>query len=709
MNNFQDYEEYRRWWSASGMALWGSAVQTVFNLIGLSLLMYFVYNATDILLSGIVPSLASMSMDYYKDRFSTFFGGAVICFLIAFLGYVVYLIGICRFRGVQKSPESGTRARNIMLAELATPVLNIILFVACISNEKVIFTLAYWPKTTLVIIAAIFLATTIIPLVEFKALSKEATWSETAHKGASDLCFSYSCTLWGISAVIVGALLIALLIFSTIYNQSIRSQSYGYYGDSFDRINSLTQEAYNLAGSVRVVLLFVSLAVIICALMHSIYKIIGWNKIKHGFLDTSEETATNDHGYYCHQCGARVPDGASFCPGCGTAVAPVPEPEPEAEIVVEQQEENTYEEDSDEDNKKKWLKWGGIAVGIIAIAAVIWALSGGSAKTDANSKVFVNSSPVYESIENGSGSNLLTVLDYGTPVNKLAGAGKDDIWTEIMFEQKGKTTKGFLNKHDIMILDDFDILDEAGFDDAGVREQITERMYRLAIARAIKSLDGDWKLEISDDTDQYANARYVPIRGASPSESCFVFALENKGDADKRKAFVYSTPDISKEGSFENPVYLYNEDIPIDKSSIIDVTYDKKKKQYSVSYLIGYGYCGEDEYDDNIYEEEESITSYYGPIELKGQIGGKYDITMTLYEHDDQSITGNYEYTKYKTPIQLTGRYHTYNDGMQDFVIYESVDGEIVGSFIGRFTGNSFSGKWMNADGTKEMPFELDK
>lgn len=131
MNNFQDYEEYRRWWSASGMALWGSSIQTVFNLISLSLLMYFFYNATDILLSGIAPSLASMSMDYYMDRFSAFFGGAVICFLIAFLGYAVYLIGICRFRGVQRSPESGTRARNIMLAELTMPIL-IILFLWCV-------------------------------------------------------------------------------------------------------------------------------------------------------------------------------------------------------------------------------------------------------------------------------------------------------------------------------------------------------------------------------------------------------------------------------------------------------------------------------------------------------------------------------------------------------------------------------------------------
>ncbi len=672
--------------------------------------MYFAYNATDILLSGIVPSLASMSMDYYMDRFSGYFGGAVICFFIAFLGYVVYLIGICRFRGVQRSPESGTRTRNIMLAELTMPVLNILFFVACISSNKVLFMLAYWPKATLVAMAAIFLATVIIPLVEFKALSKEASWSETAHKGASDLCLCYSCTLWGLGAVIVGAILIACLIYSTI--NKLQSLSYGYYGDTLGRINSLTQEAYNLAASVRTVLLFVSLAVIICALMHSIYKIKGWNKIKHGAREKSEETATmvSTTGHsFCHHCGARLPDEASFCPGCGTAVATMPETEPEAEIAVEPQEENTYEEDYDEDNKKKWLKWGGIAVGIIAIAAGIWALSGGSDKTEANSKIFVNSSPVYKSIENGSGTNLLAMLDYGTPVHKLAGTKKDDVWSEIVFEQNGKSTKGFINKHDMMILDDFAILDESGFDVVDVRKQIPERMYRLAIARAIKSLDGDWKLEIIDQIDQYANSRYVPIRGAAPSESCFVFALVNKEDADKRKAFVYSTPEIFEEGSIENPVYLYNEDIPIDKSTIIDVTYNKTKKQYTVSYLIGYGYCGEDEADENIYEEEEYISTYYGPIELKGQIDEKYDITMTLYKHDDHSLTGHYEYTKYKTPIQLTGQYHTNNDGMQDFVIDESVDGEIVGSFIGRFTGDSFSGKWMNADRTKELPFKLDR
>lgn len=479
--------------------------------------------------------------------------------------------------------------------------------------------------------AAIFLATVIVPLVEFKALSKESTWSETAHKGASNLCLSYSCTLWGLGAVIVGAILIACLIYSTI--NKLQSLSYGYYGDSLGRINSLTQEAYNLASSVRVVVLFVSLAVIICALMHSIYKIKGWNNIKHGSREKSEDTATmvSATGHrFCHQCGARLPEEASFCPGCGTAIATIPGTEPETETAVEPQEEITYEEDYDEDNKKKWLKWGGIAAGVIAIAAGIWALSGGSAKTDPNSKVFVNSTPVYESIENGSGKNVLAMLDYGTPVRKLDGTMKDDIWTEIMFEQDGKATKGFLNKHDILILDDFVILNEAGFDDVNVREQITERMYRLAIARAIKSLDGDWKLEIIDQIDQYANARYVPIRGAAPSESCFAFALVNGEDADKRKAFVYSTPEIFNEGSIENPVYLYNEDIPIDKSTIIDVTFNKKGKKYTVSYLVGYGYCGEEDEDEYI-EEEEYTGTHYGPIELKGQIGEDLDITMTLY------------------------------------------------------------------------------
>lgn len=87
-----------RWKTSAGLTFWGSIIQSTFSLIGLIICLYLIFNLIDILLSGILPSVASMSLDYYEQKFASFLGGTVICFVIAFLGYLLYLIGICLFK-----------------------------------------------------------------------------------------------------------------------------------------------------------------------------------------------------------------------------------------------------------------------------------------------------------------------------------------------------------------------------------------------------------------------------------------------------------------------------------------------------------------------------------------------------------------------------------------------------------------------------------
>lgn len=86
-----NYRVNGKWRIASGLAFWGSTIQAIFNLIGLTLVMYLAYNLVDILFSGIMPSIASMNLDYYGNTFGGFIGGALVCFVIAFLGYLIYI------------------------------------------------------------------------------------------------------------------------------------------------------------------------------------------------------------------------------------------------------------------------------------------------------------------------------------------------------------------------------------------------------------------------------------------------------------------------------------------------------------------------------------------------------------------------------------------------------------------------------------------
>lgn len=660
-----NYRVNGKWRIASGLAFWGSTIQAIFNLIGLTLVMYLAYNLVDILFSGIMPSIASMNLDYYGNTFGGFIGGALVCFVIAFLGYLIYIVGVCLFSGAQGSENSKIKTRNIMLAELIGPVLTILFYAVYYASPKILVPLLDHYVATAVAICALYLATVIIPLVEFKALTKEETWSEKAQKGADDLKFSYSCILWGWGVFILALTVAAIAVYSS-YTRLMSGSFEGIdkYGNTIQGITSITQEVQNLVGAVKIITMFASIGIFIFALLQTCYRISGWNKIKSG---GKEEIAPTE-------------------------------------------EEEYEDEDGD---KKKWMLWGSIAAGIIVIGGGLWALLGGSGKMEANANVFVDRTYVFASIENANANDASSIegLGYGTPVENIADSKEDDIWTEVKFEQNGKTMKGFINKHHLMNLEEFAILDAAGLNDEKVRDQITERMHRLAIVQAAKSLDGDWTIEILDDSGTYANAKHILVRNASPSEQCFAFAMEKKDDEDERKAFVFSTPDVLAEGNTRTPSYVYSEDIPIEQGTIIDVTYDKRKKRYDVSYLIRYGYCGEDEIEDEQLSPyvEESITFYGGAIELSGQIDGKYDIGMTLYERYDCSISGWYKYLKNDIPIDLTGRFTETSDGIQHFELEEFTDGKKTGTFMGQFDGTSFTGKWVSPDGEKELPFKVSK
>ena len=728
----------RRWRTSTGFVFWGTIIQTVFSLIGFMVLLYLSNNVIDIIIGGIMPSVPSMNLDYNEDTLMGFIGACTICFVVAFFGYIFYLIGICIFKGAQRSEDSATRVAYIIAAELILPVLTVLFNVVYFKMPELFIKAVDHPVAIVVALCALTLTAVIMLLVEFNHLSKEDTWSDRARKGAGNLKFSYSCILYMLGVLIIGVVFIALVIYSTYTKlQTLSYDSYG-IGGALQGISSLSQEVQNLTGSIKAIMMLVNLFMLIFAVLNTVYRIIGWNKIQTG--GNKEEyhhsPCLNEQGggrRFCHKCGTLLPEGSVFCPGCGAQVVMdvVSESSVESsELHVAEEDkasdgevstelnrsENTLSDSAEEcentetDNRKKWMSWGGIAVGVIAVAVVLWTLWGRTDKMEPNAKVFVNTTGVYKSVMDGKGDILFAELAYNTSLHNIADTKQDDIWTEVMFEDNGKIQRGFINKHDMMNLEDFAMLDAAGFDDEQVRNQVTERMHRLAVLHAVKSLYGEWEMEKPDYPEMYANAKYVLVRKVSPSEQCFAFALEKKDGKDERKVFVYSTPDIFGEGNHREPVYLYNEDIPIEQGMIYDVKYNNKKKRYDVSYLMRYGYCGDDEGEIVSYVEEYPAM-YAGPIVLHGQIDGKYDISMTLYENNSYIVTGSYRYLKNDIPIDLTGKFSN-DDAVskrleQNLVVDEYVDGKCTGSFIGRFNGSSFTGKWVSADGNKEMPFSM--
>lgn len=735
-------QQQRRWRSSTSLSFWGTTIQVVFAFLSISTILYVAYNFIDIALNGILSSIASMNLDYYEDRMMGFIVVVGVSSLISFLGYILYLIGICLFRSPQQSLNSELKTRNIMLTELIMPALLILFFVVFNSEPEMFIKDWETAVATIVLLWGASLAAIIYLRSQFNSLSKEDTWNDKARKGASNLVFSYDCIIWIQVVFIVGLGIIGLTVYSYFTKiGAMHTSSYGSYGmnEVYEGINSFQKMANDFLNTIKVEMVFIELTIFVFVLLWTIYRIMGWSKIKNG---SNEEVYTlkprsgvsirNSGGSrFCYKCGTELPDGSSFCPSCGTPVTVVstvendeslqeqltdseitPEGVDAHESATQSSGINIVYEDEESDKKKKWMLWGGIAAGIIAVAVGLWAaLWHRSDKFEPNANVFVIDTNVYKSIKDGEGESLLANLVYGTPVQDIADEKVDDIWTEVIFEQNGESIRGFINKHNIMNFDDFAILEAAGFDDENLRNQLPERLQRLAIAHAAKTLDKEWRVEILDDADTYANAKNVFITNASPSEHCFAFALENKHGEDERKAFVYSMPIVYEEGNIRQPIYLYDENIPIDQGTILDVTYNKRNQSYTVKYLMRYGYCGEDE--EEYVTVEEISPAFYAKTDLQGQIDGKYDISMTFYENTDYSITGWYKYLKNDVPIELSGKFTNIDDVSdrieQNLVIDEYVDGKHTGSFKGRFNGTSFTGKWISADGSKELPFKVTK
>lgn len=89
---------------------------------------------------------------------------------------------------------------------------------------------------------------------------------------------------------------------------------------------------------------------------------------------------------------------------------------------------------------------------------------------------------------------------------------------------------------------------------------------------------------------------------------------------------------------------------------------------------------------------------------MQGFINGSYAIEMTLYTDGGNYFSGEYFYTKNKTPIQLRGQL---TDGSEHLVLDEFVGTNNTGTFDGTFSGNTYTGTWTRADGEKSFPFSV--
>ncbi|MBD5356875.1 MAG: zinc ribbon domain-containing protein [Bacteroides sp.] len=595
--------------------------------------------------------------------------------------------------------------------------------------------------TLLVVVFIVSIAAVIFLLIQFKSLAKEETWSDKARKGADDVKFSYTCILSQVVTIIIGCCVIAFTVYS--FMKQIKSGSYQSYGinGAFERVSSVTNMVDNYLNTIKGEIVLFSFIYLFFGLLQAIYRIMGWHRIQIGGNDEIQENLSNlvntgsysGFGRFCHKCGLELPEGSLFCPGCGTRVPEsvvseridserIGEPQITEQNITDLEDgateqpcaestgeyDETYE-DEENSNRKKWLLWGGIAAGV-AIVGVVCTLLFHSNRMEPNANVLANHTVIFKSVEDGVGIDPIEDLEYGTPVECLPSEfDKEGIWIKVAIEKDGKVMSGYMAKGDLINPEDYLLLEKAGLSDSNMGDCIPYNSERLALLYALKRSEGNWKIDILDRYDyRQPNLKILTVRGTNPSEECVGFILSNEDRNGDRTFFLYSTPDLHSPGNPREPVYLYSEPVKEGNSGVSDVKFRKKGKGYDVTYTKatdknrnGYELT---EYPDEAQSNKDP--QFGGALEMEGYIDGKYAVKMKITEYPDGSISGHYMYVKNNVPIYLTGQY-TQSGGQHEVSLKESVDGNMTGNFTGHYNGLVFSGSWVSADGTKEMPFKL--
>ena len=228
----------------------------------------------------------------------------------------------------------------------------------------------------------------------------------------------------------------------------------------------------------------------------------------------------------------------------------------------------------------------------------------------------------------------------------------------------------------------------------------------------MKNSGAGWSLEgITQYGQRQPNSKRLTVKGVDPSEYCFGFTLRNK-DTNDRKFFLYSTPDVYNVSNPQKPVCLHSETVK-GGDVIYNVNFYKKNGgRYEVIYVTNSdtnnsdGFLDEGNDIDEEYEEKER--QFVGSVEMNGLVDGKYPVKMELTIHPDNTVSGTVTYTKYNVPMGLSGTY-TDRGGSYDLSLDETSDGEVTGNFIGSYNGLVFSGTWVKPDGSKEMPFKVER
>lgn len=346
---------------------------------------------------------------------------------------------------------------------------------------------------------------------------------------------------------------------------------------------------------------------------------------------------------------------------------------------------------------RKWMIWGAIALGIIALLLILWFVWL-KPKYDENKAqqayVYTWSTDVFDSPDEEN-THILARLEFGSPVYVVKQDNKTG-WAQVNYENEaGMSQNGYVHVNDIADFNHFKALERAGFTKPYIQSAIQSSGQRKAVMDYFLWNSSDSIKTVSESADGVC-----ALAGLIDGVETIAFIVGNKNEPDEVVVYTVDSNDVPS---------LYSKDkMPDNAVSISQITGSIKDIRLSLTS------ANDNKRETTIIDDSENrddTSSYSNEPEsdnntrtFHGAINNKYAIEMTLTTDGSIHYSGEYFYTKNKTPIQLRGKL---TDGSAHLVLEEYVGMNMTGKFEGTISRGGYSGTWTSADGKTSYPFNV--
>lgn len=354
--------EWRTW---TTLIFWGVVALTVFGWFAGFLELF-----TGI--TGSIQPVLDMASEFgqttdqmaYVNEFLRGFNQTLGIFeFLTFASWVVYLVGLYKFRDAQTTTSAAAGVKAINNACWTGLVAMAFSMFAVWSPLFVglVFRFAGW---------IIGLVSYFMFRSAFRSMESEAGWNELARRGATLLRKSANYGVW-LQFMPIIIFFVVLIVGLTTFSSVVKAANFNYGG------NGSSMGVHEYVGLYIFIGTILGLSLLALSILQLVYRIWGWKRVMSGAPVAAEsgrtiQCTTVAAGQFCSHCGRPVDSEARFCQGCGTEI--IPAASVQAGIIEEDDEEPTvesedeYDEEEPEDNiKRNWLIGGGIALVVVLL------------------------------------------------------------------------------------------------------------------------------------------------------------------------------------------------------------------------------------------------------------------------------------------------------------------------------------------------------